>query len=275
MSMLRIWLNLHRGLRLLRRIAASRGRSDVDKVVEDAVAHAEDIGSRMDAMSKKSRKDLKALEARITQRFNESARQLNSFQGGVDSCLKRELAQIRVRTEELGLSIQATNRTTLEQVRASSQSVAELTDQVAALREYISKQQEQVRRLQDGYDWTILKNFSLRMIRCIDSIEKQLEGLEVSSPEREDIELTRNELVFALAGSGFERFTPDVDTEYRGQEKFVKVVGKVKGDAREQEGRIARIAKPGYFFHADRDGKLLVRCAEVIIFAMEEGRSAE
>ncbi|UCF17594.1 MAG: hypothetical protein JSW59_09060, partial [Phycisphaerales bacterium] len=50
----------------------------------------------------------------------------------------------------------------------------DLTEQVSAIREYAANQQGRLEKLQDGYDWNIIRTFCLRVIRCVDNLENRI-----------------------------------------------------------------------------------------------------
>ena len=119
---------------------------------------------------------------------------------------------------------QAKNTPVTDSSKQIDSTLEELTQQVSAIREYTAFQQNRLEKLQDGYDWNIIKNFGLRIIRCIDNLETRIDRLV-----EEDIDATalmemRDELVFALESSGIEQFKPEINSDYRGQEKFAEAV---------------------------------------------------
>jgi len=65
MGILRWCSNLHRGLRLLRRIASTRERKDPDEVVDQVVAEANERERRVDDLYRKGERELDAVRRRI------------------------------------------------------------------------------------------------------------------------------------------------------------------------------------------------------------------
>lgn len=144
----------------------------------------------------------------------------------------------------------------------------ELTQQVSAIREYTAFQQNRLEKLQDGYDWNIIRNFGMRIIRCIDNLESRIERLE-----KEDIDATaliemRDELVFALESSGIEQFKPEINSNYRGQEKFAEAVkARQECSDSKKSGKIANIIRPGYQYVINEEMVKVVRPAQVKLYA--------
>lgn len=144
----------------------------------------------------------------------------------------------------------------------------DLTQQVSAIREYAANQQNRLERFQDGYDWNIIKTFCLRIIRCIDNIETRIANLSDDNNEAQNLEEVKDELVFALESSGIEQFEPEINSEYRGQEKVAEAVKeKAKSNEPENKGKIEKVIRPGYQFYIDEENIRIVRPAQVRLFA--------
>lgn len=163
---------------------------------------------------------------------------------------------------------------TMQQAQASREqseplgsTLKELAQQVSAIREYAACQQNRVEKLQDGYDWGIIRTFCLRVIRCIDNLENRIENLNDDEESREHLEEVHDELIFALESSNVEQYRPDVNSEFRGQEKLAETM-KQREPAPEPDlaGKIAKVIRPGYRYIVDDENYKVVRTAQVKLF---------
>jgi molecular chaperone GrpE (heat shock protein) len=144
----------------------------------------------------------------------------------------------------------------------------ELSQQVSAIREYTAYQQNRLEKLQDGYDWNIIRTFCLRVIRCIDNLENRISQMSNEEVRATHLEEVKDELVFALESSGIEQFRPESNSEYRGHEKFAEAVkDKQPCDAPEQAGKIANVIRPGYQYFINEENIKVVRPAQVRLYA--------
>jgi len=144
----------------------------------------------------------------------------------------------------------------------------DLTQQVSAIREYAANQQDRLEKLQDGYDWNIIRTFCLRVIRCVDNLENRIAKVANKKAQKTHLEEVRDELIFALESSGIEQFEPETDSEYRGQEKYAEAVkDKLACDDSEQAGKIAEVIRPGYQYFIDEENVKIVRPAQVKLYA--------
>jgi len=157
---------------------------------------------------------------------------------------------------------------TSEYSKPLDNTLEELTEQVSAIRQYTAFQQNRLEKLQDGYDWNIIRTFCLRVIRCIDNIESRIDALLEQGLKTTHLEEVRDELIFALESSGVEQFEPEIDSDYRGQERYAEAVkGKQRGNSPKQTGKIAKVIRPGYQYFIDEENIKVVRPAQVRLFA--------
>jgi molecular chaperone GrpE (heat shock protein) len=146
--------------------------------------------------------------------------------------------------------------------------LAELTEQVSAIREFAAQQQDRVRQLQEGYDWNIIKRFCLRIIHCIDNLDTRIQQSASPEPITGLLRDVRDELVFALESSGVEQFEPQPDSDYKGLEKRVEAVkDRVPATQPRQRGKIAEIVRPGYEYVLSDQEARVVRCAQVKLYS--------
>jgi len=143
----------------------------------------------------------------------------------------------------------------------------ELTREVAAIRKYASGQQDRVKKLQEGYDWNIIKNFCLRIIRCIDHLENRIKQLGQQDAETTHLKEVRDELLFALESSGVEQFEPEINSDYRELKKYAEAIKERQFcDSPEQIGRVAQVIRPGYQYFIDEANTRVVRTAQVKLY---------
>jgi len=154
------------------------------------------------------------------------------------------------------------------QLNPLDDTLKDLTQQVSAIREYAAHQQNRLEKLQDGYDWNIIKSFCLRIIRCIDNVESRIEQFTEQECDVAHLEEIRDELVFALESSGVEQYEPEINSEYRGQEKFAEAVKeKIRSKDPGQKGRIEKVIRPGYQCFIDEENARIVRPAQVRLYS--------
>jgi molecular chaperone GrpE (heat shock protein) len=193
-------------------------------------------------------------------------------QGGVKAIELRET--LRSRASSLSDNNNSPQPATQTDVLSTLMSTApvthelnELTLEVSAIREYAASQQDRVRRLQDGYDWSIIKRFCIRIIRCIDNMDERIAHLAEEGGDPQSLEDVRDELVFSLESSGVEQFEPEINACYKGLEKTVEAVKtREPTDDPDLVGKIAKVIKPGYEYVVSDEEVRVVRCSQVQLY---------
>jgi molecular chaperone GrpE (heat shock protein) len=150
--------------------------------------------------------------------------------------------------------------------------LSELTEEVSAIRQYAAAQQDQMRKLQDGYDWMIVRRFCLRIIRCIDNLDDRRTRLgDEEQSLGACLEDIRDELVFALESSGVEQYQPTLNAPFKGLEKYAEAVRqRIPAPDAALAGTIAEIVRPGYQYLISDDDVKIVRCAQVKLYDAAE-----
>ncbi len=155
-----------------------------------------------------------------------------------------------------------------DQAEPLDNTLKELSQEVSAIREYTAYQQDRLEKLQDGYDWNIIRTFCLRIIRCIDNLDNRIAKLRGKHMRNTHLAEVKDELIFALESSGVEQFEPEINSEYRGQEKYAEAVkDRQPCEQQEQRGKIAAVIRPGYQYFISEENIKVVRPAQVRLFA--------
>jgi len=184
-----------------------------------------------------------------------------------EDSLETQTEDFEKQVQEIKQMAQRVQQAAVEHSGPLNNTLVELTQEVAAIREYASNQQDRVKKLQEGYDWNIIKTFCLRVIRCIDNLESRISRLSEQDVKTSNLDEIRDELVFALESSGVERFEPEINSDYHGQEKIAEAVKeKEHCDDPNLTGKIAKVIRPAYKYFIDEENVKVVRTAQVKLF---------
>jgi molecular chaperone GrpE (heat shock protein) len=192
---------------------------------------------------------------------------LQAQSSSLEDLIKSQFGSLEKQIAEVRQMTNSANKSDTNDSSVYDKTLTQLTRQVAAINDFASKQQDKVKKLQEGYDWNIIKNFTLRIIRCIDNLETSIAKLKEENKDTSVLEEARDDFIFALESSGVEQFRPKPNSEYRGQEKSVEAITE-KQVTPEQilKGKISRVLRPGYRFIIDDETSKVVRTAQVKIY---------
>jgi molecular chaperone GrpE (heat shock protein) len=181
--------------------------------------------------------------------------------------LKDSTPSLNLNTMQLECPTRNIQQDVSEYADTLGNSLKELTQQVSAIREYAYQQQDRVEKLQDGYDWGIIRTFCLRVIRCIENLEERINKLAEKNVETAHLREFRDELLFALESSGIERFEPEINSDYRGQERYaVAVKERQCSDNPNMTAKIAKVVRPGYQYVIAPGNTRIVSKAKVKLY---------
>ncbi len=181
--------------------------------------------------------------------------------------IKQVATNIDRDAKKFGKDVKLAKKINVQQPNLVKETLSRLTEEVAAIRSYAGQQEKRVKKFQENHDWNIICSFALRVIRCIDNLEKRIDVLSKQRQSTAHLEEIRDELLFALESTGLERFEPQLNSDYRGQEKTTEAV-KDRASANRDglKGRIADVVRSGYRFVIGEGNFKVVRAAQVRLF---------
>ena len=225
-----------------------------------------------DDQAAESKKSLKLKGDRLNQRYKSLTKrrifsETDEDTAKLEKVLKAQSKSLEKQVAEFRQMVKTLKQTTLDRSQPFGDTIKELMQQVSAIREYALGQQDRIKKLQDGYDWSIIRSFGLKIIRCIDNLEDRIKQFRNNGVDTADLEEARDELIFSLESSGIEQYELEIDSDYNGQEKIAEAVKeKVGAPEPELKGKIAHVVRPGYRHFIDDENFKVVRTARVKLF---------
>jgi molecular chaperone GrpE (heat shock protein) len=184
-----------------------------------------------------------------------------------EDSLRTQTENLEKQIEKFKQTAQDIQQVTVEQSQPINAALQELSQQITAIREYASQQQDKVEKLQDGYDWNIIRTFCLKIIRCIDNLDARISRLKEQDIVTEQLEEVRDELIFALESSGVEQYRPQINSDYKGQEKYAEAIrDRQSTDDSTKVDKIADVIRAGYQYFINEETIKVVRTAQVKLF---------
>ncbi len=212
------------------------------------------------------------LNVKVFDQLEESIRQtvLSGYQKNalrVEDSFRTQTENLEKQFTEIKQMTESVKEAALEYSKPLSTNIEELMQQISAIRDYASSQQGRIEKLQDGYDWNIIRTFCLRVIRCIDNLDNRIRLKSEEGIQTGELEEIRDELLFALESSGVEQFELEVNSDFTEKEKLAVVIKEREySEDPDMKGKIARIIKPGYRYVIDDGNTKVVRAAQVKLF---------
>lgn len=213
-------------------------------------------------------RELKATLDKARKSLNRAATTWESSNSKRLSGLEDSLVSSVTGISQLLESSQQTLSKRLSQVEQSTSTTMELVDNV---REYVSKQADETRRWQEGYDWRILKNYLMRIVSTLNEVEDQIATYRKEGKPEEflsDLDFLKEALEIHLEEEGLMAYTPAVGSTLDAirDEPRTSVVAL----SEEQViGTIAEVLRKGYEIDLGAETKV-VRKAQVVVYKKKE-----
>lgn len=139
---------------------------------------------------------------------------------------------------------------------------------VAGVRDYLAEKSKDYQRMQEGYDYTVLKNFCKQIIRCVHRIETL--SVSANAGERKILDGIRVDLIDLLDRNGVVRFEPEIGTDYSELRSSAEVLAQKELTTDEAKvGCVAGVVRSGFHYIYNDDQMRLIMPAQVKIYARE------
>ena len=197
------------------------------------------------------------------------AAQLESrFRHHIDSNVVPELQRLALSNETRdGFNVDM-QRNFTNTFKESIGRISELEAQLSALRQHVGESNSQLRKYQEGYDWTINRTLLQGMVRVLDVINQKLSDSD--SPDGlQELEITRDHLSLILEGQNVEEFSPNPGDSYKELTKYAKGIP-VPTDDSTKAGKVAHTIKPGYLRLSENNDPRVVQQAEVGVYQLTQ-----
>lgn len=184
------------------------------------------------------------------------------------SSLKAQINTADKGYERLALLLRENGERSSHSQRASEQGLQSIGAAINAIRDYTIEKNAELRRYKDGYDYTLLRNFSIRMIQAIEEIEEQLEMAVKEGCEAELQTKLRHAcegVIMALDSQGIERFEPEIGAELDLNSGKMEPIGKQITDLDANHNKICKVVRAGYRLFQESGEHKIIQPAHVVI----------
>ena len=146
---------------------------------------------------------------------------------------------------------------------------SQLDGTLNGIRDYLSTRHEQMVRLQEGYDYAVIKNFSKQIIQCVNQLDLKLKS-PMSETEEAELKSVSSDLMDILERYGLERFTPEVGSSFSRIRKIAESSSiKEYTDDDTLVGKVAEVIRPGYRYVYNHDKYHIISPAQVKIYELK------
>jgi hypothetical protein len=259
----------------LRSIANLRRAWRLLKIISSAQSAGKGPEADLEAMISRAGREAFAV--------HEHLRSLRREQTRANGELSAYLDRGRILQEVLGAenekraldTAQAADKVSAATLRMETQ-LKETQQVLQSLRDFSLEQQREIRRLREGYDYTIIKTFVLRMIHALEESLEKIERSKLKGMPQgqiDDLQFIHDLFLFALEGSGIERFVPNVGAKFDYADPQLEPAATEPTDNQSLHLTIARVVKPGFSIQMNEEKKQVIRPAQIVYFKLNNQNS--
>lgn len=157
----------------------------------------------------------------------------------------------------------------------SDKSIRDIEASLRGLASYVDDSGKRTRRLEEGYDFQILKNFTRQIIREINGLKVAIDKTD-NEDKKNTMQDTIDALVEILDRNSIIQITPEPGSLYAGQEKVAECAPqKIFTDDNELNGRIASVVRDGYQYEFNDGSTRVLEPAKVVLFSTNREQCTE
>lgn len=237
--------------------------------LKDLVSEAEQLHSRIDDTEETIRTLAKSsadLDKKVVRELTRVFNNIRKSQITQEAAIERHIDRLRSSLAHQEAHLQQLQNIVLSKVSDAAGQVSGVNGTITGIRDYLSENNKMLQRLQEGYDFQILKNFVRQITRSISSLDDELSRL-TDSDARQALEDTRDDLIDLLERNNVVQIIPAVGTAYEGMQKYAEVLQeKVKSDLTDMIGHIAAVERIGYKYEFNDGQERIIQPAQVKLY---------
>jgi len=207
----------------------------------------------------------------VRESIRESAENAPSGGGGSDPALLESIKKYDKHFSLIASTLSSFQTSADKGFKRVDQDLVRIESLVTGMRDYLAESNQQLTRLQEGYDYSVIK----RVVKPVIQVANGLESLEprlADLPEAEELRGLWLDLLDSLERNGVERLKVEQDDDFSDIRKMAEATTvKEMTDDPAKVGTVAEVVRPGYCYVYNYDKKRLLVPAQVKLYEKVEG----
>ena len=229
------------------------------KIVEspdNLIRQMKELGKEFDVQNK----HIKEVKLRIQKTENSFLKVLS---GHMDEKVRQLVKEMDMQFQDFA----GTNKALLQKTAEVSAKVSEIEGLLSSLKEFVAEQKAELRKMREGYDWSVVNSMCVGLIGVIDKLDEDIRALG-KGKEKERLREARALLLVLLETYDVKEQSPKVGSafvENEANEEKYKVT-MVKSDQKNMKGKVARVIKPSFVYESGNKQQKVLRVAEIEVY---------
>ncbi len=160
----------------------------------------------------------------------------------------------------------AIHKSSGQQYSMISSRIGDIENLLGSLKEFVAEQKQEIRRMQDGYDWSVVNGLCLGIIEVLDSLDEEINS---SSKEIEISRLsdTRGLLLTMLESHHVAELKPDSKKDYskfESDDNLEIIFCDSEND--DEQGKISKILHSSFVYEGAQGDNRTIRRAKIEVY---------
>ena len=159
-----------------------------------------------------------------------------------------------------------TNKTLIQQNSTITTKIYEVEGLMGTLKEFVAEQKAELRKMQEGYNWSVINSMCMGLIRIIDKLDEDIKNTS-NKDTKKSLSDSRALITAMLETYDVAEISPEVGKAYQDEDKSENIkVTMVKPKKQEKKGTVARVIKPSFIYQGGYEQEKVLRAAEIEVY---------
>ena len=165
----------------------------------------------------------------------------------------------------------AIQKSSSQQYTTINSKIADIENLLGSLKEFVAEQKQEIRRMQDGYDWSVVNGLCLGIIDVVDRIDEELRSSN-SKKEKNRLNEVRGLLVIMLETHHVTEIQPDEKKNYSQAESDDRCeIVFCDTEKEDMHGKLAKVVQSSFVYEGPKGNDKVVRRAKIEVYRQADG----
>ncbi len=160
----------------------------------------------------------------------------------------------------------ALHKSSSKQYTSIGSRIGEIENLLGTLKEFVAEQKQEIRRMQEGYDWSVVNGLCLGIIEVVDRIDEELSGTTKKSEIGRLIDI-RGLLLIMLETHHVAESKPDDKKDYSATESDDNIeIVFCDSEDDDEHGKVSKILQSSFIYEGSKGDNRVIRRAKIEVY---------
>ncbi|VAW80608.1 hypothetical protein MNBD_GAMMA12-820 [hydrothermal vent metagenome] len=160
----------------------------------------------------------------------------------------------------------AIHKSSGQQYSMISSRIGDIENLLGSLKEFVAEQKQEIRRMQDGYDWSVVNGLCLGIIEVLDNLDEEINSSNKDT-EISYLSDARGLLLTMLESHNVAELKPDSEKDYSQLESDENLeITFCDSDDNDEQGKISKILQSSFVYEGAQGDNRTIRRAKIEVY---------